>query len=57
MAQVDVRAVVHDILGGHDDETILDYVVAVLEDEHFEFGDGGVEAYEQLGPVLVSCAA
>lgn len=33
MSSVDVRAVVHDVLGSHGDETILDYIVG-------EFGAG-----------------
>ncbi len=35
------------------DETIIDYICGVLEDEHFEFGDDGEEAYESIGPFLV----
>lgn len=51
---VDVRGVIHDVLGSHGhDETILDYIVAVLEDEHFEYGQDGQEAFEQLGGILV----
>ncbi|KAF6253822.1 hypothetical protein COO60DRAFT_386745 [Scenedesmus sp. NREL 46B-D3] len=49
----DVRAVVHDVLGSHGDETILDYIVAVLEDEHYEHGTDGQDTYEHLGPILV----
>ncbi|WIA32674.1 hypothetical protein OEZ86_003475 [Tetradesmus obliquus] len=49
----DVRAIVHGVLGSHGDETILDYIVGVLEDEHYEHGDGGQDTYEHLGPILV----
>jgi hypothetical protein len=36
------------------DETIIEYICGVLEDEHFEFGDDGEEAFEAIGPFLVS---
>ena len=36
------------------DQTILDYICGILEDEHFEFGDKGDSAYESIGPFLVS---
>ncbi|GBF99819.1 hypothetical protein Rsub_12572 [Raphidocelis subcapitata] len=45
----EVRAVVHDVLGAHSDSDILEYVVGVLHDEHFDWG----EAFEQLGGLLV----
>lgn len=46
--------VVENVLGGPDtDETILDYVKAVLEDELFDWGEAGEGAYEALGPILV----
>lgn len=48
-----VRSVVVDVLGSEGDETILDYIVGVLGDEDFEFGNEGEGAYEALGPVLV----
>ncbi|GAQ87059.1 ATPase component of ABC transporters [Klebsormidium nitens] len=35
------------------DSTILDYIVQVLQDETFEFGPGGEEAYEAVGSLLV----
>jgi len=31
----------------------LDYICGVLEDEHFEFGEDGEEAYEAIGPFLL----
>ena len=37
------------------DEDILAYVIACLEDESFEFGNGGEEIYDTVGPMLV-CA-
>lgn len=49
----EIRKVVHDVLGAHGDETILDYVVGVLEDEHYDHGDEGSETYEHLGAMLV----
>ena len=44
-----IRAVVHEVLGTHADETILDYLCGVLEDEHFPWED----AFDSLGPILV----
>ena len=35
------------------DQTILEYICGILEDEHFEFGDEGDSAYESIGPFLV----
>ncbi len=29
----------------------------IVEDEHFEFGDDGEEAFENIGPFLVSARA
>ena len=50
----DVNATVHELFGqSGGDETILQYVAAILEDEHFEYGDDGELAYEALGPFLV----
>lgn len=53
--QGDVRSVVHEVLGAHGghDDTLLDYIVGALSDEHFEWGQEGDEAYEQLGPFMV----
>eukprot|EP01025_Chloroclados_australasicus_P020894 TRINITY_DN2198_c0_g2_i7.p1 TRINITY_DN2198_c0_g2~~TRINITY_DN2198_c0_g2_i7.p1 ORF type:complete len:518 (+),score=101.06 TRINITY_DN2198_c0_g2_i7:1-1554(+) len=48
-----VRDVVVDVLGEAGDETILEYLITALEDEDFEFGEGGVEAYEQFGEMVV----
>lgn len=49
-----MASVVDSVLGGSDgDETILDYVKAVLEDEFFEWGEGGEGAFEAFGPILV----
>ncbi len=47
-----VRSIVHD-QWSKGDVTILDYIAGVLEDEHFEFGDEGLAAYEAIGPFLV----
>jgi hypothetical protein len=48
-----VQAVVHDVLGSGGDETIIEYICGILEDEHFEFGEDGADLYEQVGPVMV----
>ena len=48
-----VRSAVAAALGSGHDDTIIEYVVGVLDDESFEFGNGeGV--YEAVGDVLVS---
>ena len=49
----EIIAVVHEVLGSAGDETILDYIVGVLEDEHYDHGVDGGETYEHLGPILV----
>ncbi|KAG2423892.1 hypothetical protein HXX76_014945 [Chlamydomonas incerta] len=48
-----VQKVVHGLFDGKGDPTILDYICAILEDEHFEFGEDGEEAFEQIGPFLI----
>eukprot|EP00775_Hariotina_reticulata_P003197 gene3197-3475_t len=47
-----VQTIVHEVLGSHGDETILDYIVGVLEDEHYDHGDDGAETFDHLGPIL-----
>ncbi|GAX81005.1 hypothetical protein CEUSTIGMA_g8440.t1 [Chlamydomonas eustigma] len=47
-----VREAVHELFS-KGDETILEYICGVLEDEHFEFGEGGTEAFEAIGPFLI----
>ncbi|KAG2491511.1 hypothetical protein HYH03_010088 [Edaphochlamys debaryana] len=32
---------------------IIDYLAGLLEDEHFDFGEHGEEAFEQIGPFLI----
>lgn len=53
MSGPDVRALLSDLTGGKGDPDLLDYICAVLEDEHFEFGDGGEACHEAVGPFLV----
>ncbi|KAG2441206.1 hypothetical protein HYH02_010050 [Chlamydomonas schloesseri] len=48
-----IQKVVHGLFDGKGDVTILDYICGVLEDEHFEFGEDGEEAFEQIGPFLI----
>ncbi|KAJ9529706.1 hypothetical protein QJQ45_014448 [Haematococcus lacustris] len=50
----DVRATLDEVLSGKGDEQIVAYICGVLEDEHFDFGVDGEEAYEAIGPFL-SC--
>lgn len=45
---------VREIIGTGGDPDIVDYILSVLEDEHFEFGDDAQDAFEALGPLLVS---
>ncbi|KAL6757773.1 ABC transporter family protein [Haematococcus lacustris] len=49
----DVRATLDEVLSGKGDEQIVAYICGVLEDEHFDFGVDGEEAYEAIGPFLV----
>lgn len=47
-----VSKAVHEVLGSHADETILEYLCGILEDEHFPWD----EAYDHVGPIMVSWA-
>lgn len=49
----EVRKVVESIVGTKGDETVLEYVVSILEDGEFEYGTDGEEAFEAFGAVLV----
>ena len=49
----EVRKVVESTVGTEGDETVLEYVVSILEDGEFEFGADGEEAFEAFGAVLV----
>lgn len=51
----EVRRTVESIVGTEGDETVLEYVVSILEDGEFEFGTDGEEAFEAFGAVLVGC--
>ena len=51
----EVRKVVESVVGTEGDETVLEYVVSILEDGEFEFGTDGEEAFEAFGAVLVGC--
>lgn len=51
----EVRKVVESTVGTEGDETVLEYVVSILEDGEFEFGIDGEEAFEAFGAVLVLC--
>ena len=53
VAQSDVSAVVEELVGKSGDPTVLDYVISVLEDEDFDFGPSGQEAYDAFGEMLV----
>ena len=49
----DVRAAVLSVIGNKGDEAVLDYVIGSLEDEDFEWGEDGSEAFEVFGEMLV----
>ncbi|XP_038907092.1 ABC transporter F family member 3 [Benincasa hispida] len=55
MAEV-ASSVVHEVLGHRTqdvDQPIIDYIVNVLADEDFEFGEDGEGAFDALGELLV----
>lgn len=49
----DVEAAVKEIVGTSGDADVLNYVISILDDESFEFGDDAEEAFEAIGPLLV----
>ncbi|MEW5303775.1 MAG: hypothetical protein WDW36_006434 [Sanguina aurantia] len=49
-----VRVALTQLVSSNSDSTIIDYLVGILEDEHFEFGEDASVAYEALGDFLVS---
>lgn len=53
----DVAAAVHAVIGAGADETMLQYIIGILEDEHFDWGDGGDGAFDVLGELLVDYGA
>lgn len=50
----DVRASLLKVLGDNGDEMLMDYIVGVLQDEHFEWGTNGEGAFEAIGEFLVT---
>lgn len=48
-----VRVALTQLVSSNSDSTIIDYLVGILEDEHFEFGEDASVAYEALGDFLV----
>lgn len=53
----DVSQVVHNVIGPAADDTIIQYIIGILEDEHFEFGDDGEGAFDVMGDLLVNYGA
>lgn len=49
----DVHTLVQEVLGGGGDADVLEYIIGVLSDEHYEHGDDGEGTYEHLGPLLL----
>lgn len=50
-------SLVHDVLGRRAedvDQPIIDYIINVLADEDFDFGDDGEGAFDALGELLVA---
>lgn len=50
---VAVRNAVRDLFGRKGDETIREYIIAVLELGDYDFGRNGELAYEHFGQMLV----
>ena len=49
----DVEAAVKQVVGTSVDPDVLNYVVSILDDDSFEWGDDAEEAFEAIGPLLV----
>jgi ATP-binding cassette, subfamily F, member 3 len=48
------RTVVEKVLDGQDlDSSLVDYIVGVMDDDDFEFGDDGNDAFDAIGHLLV----
>lgn len=48
-----VRKALSALVSTNSDSTIIDYLVGILEDEQFEFGEDASVAYDALGDFLV----
>ena len=53
MSAVEVRQIVSELCGRRGDETIRDYIKAVLELGDYDWGRNGENAYEHFGQMLV----
>lgn len=49
----EIKKAVDDIIGTKGDNTIQEYVISCLEDDTFEFGEEGEEAFHAFGEMLV----
>ena len=49
----DVEAAVKEIVGTSGDADVLNYVISILDDDSFEFGDDAEDAMEAIGHLLV----
>lgn len=47
---------IREIIGSGNDPDVLEYIVSIVDDEHFEFGDDCDEAVEAIGALLVRFA-
>ncbi len=53
MSVVEVRQAVSELCGQRGDETIRDYIMAVLELGDYDWGRNGENAYDHFGQMLV----
>ena len=53
-APMSTRQIVEDVVGTKGDDTVFEYVVSIVDDNEFEFGQDGEEAFDTFGAVLVS---
>lgn len=51
--KLDYAAIIRQILGSIEDEDILEYIIGVVEDDSFEFGNDAEDAVGVLAPLLV----
>lgn len=52
-ALASTRQIVEDVVGTKGDDTVFEYVLSIVEDPDFDFGEDGADAFEAFGAVLV----
>lgn len=50
----DVRASLLSVVGSQGDEMVREYIIGVLQDESFDWGEAGEGAFEAIGEFLVT---